>query len=259
MPMKKFLTAILAFLVISAQAQISKVIPKRSNPPKLVHDFTNTLTAQQKQALESKLIAYDDTTSSQIAIVIVNSLEGYDIAEYGLALLRTWGVGGKESSNGVIVLVAKADRKVRIEVGYGLEGAVPDITARSIIDNSITPNFKEDNYYRGLDRATDDIIAAAAGEYKAPAGYGSKKKKAPGAWSVIGLVILFLIFGGLGGGRRGGGGGGVMSGAGWIIGSMLASAGRSGGGGGWSGGGGGGGFSGFGGGSGGGGGASGSW
>ena len=255
--MKLFLTAIFFLLSFCVQAQIEKEIPARPSPPKLVNDYTNTLTPAQVQALENKLVLYDDSTSTQIAVVIIPTLSGYDISEYGLALGRKWGIGGKEFSNGIIVLVAKDDRKIRIEVGYGLEGAIPDITAKSIIDNSITPYFKEDNYYRGLDRAADDIIKAAAGEYRAPSGYGSKKKKGTGLGSIIGLIVLFLIFGGLGGGRKGGGG--VMSGAGWIIGSMLGSSGR--GGGGWSGGGssGGGGFGGFGGGSFGGGGASGSW
>ncbi|MDZ4796311.1 MAG: TPM domain-containing protein [Bacteroidota bacterium] len=256
--MKLFLTAIFFLLSFCVQAQIEKEIPDRPSPPKLVNDYTNTLTPAQVQSLENKLVLYDDSTSTQIAVVIIPTLSGYDISEYGLALGRKWGIGGKEFSNGIIVLVAKDDRKIRIEVGYGLEGAIPDITSKSIIDNSITPYFKEDNYYRGLDRAADDIIKAAAGEYKAPSGYGSKKKKGTGLGAIIGLILLFLILGGLGGGRNGGGG--VMSsGTGWIIGSMLGSSGR--GGGGWSGGGSssGGGFGGFGGGSFGGGGASGSW
>ena len=252
--MKFFFTVIFFLFTFCALAQIGKEIPKKPSPPKLVNDYTNTLTPAQVQALENKLVAYDDSTSNQVAIVIIPSLQGYDISEYSLALGRDWGIGGKEFSNGVIILVAKDDRKVRIEVGYGLEGAIPDITAKSIIDNSITPNFKEDNYYRGLDRAADDIVKAAAGEYKAPSGYGNKKQKGKGLGSIIALVLVFLILGGMGGGRKGGGGG-AMSGAGWmILGSMLGSGSR--GGGGSSGGGG---FGGFGGGGFGGGGASGSW
>ncbi len=255
--MKIFLTVIFFLFSFCAIAQIEKAIPARPSPPKLVNDYTGTLTAPQIQALEDKLVAYNDSTSTQVAIVIISSLDGYDISEYGLALGRKWEIGGKEFSNGAIVLVAKDDHKVRIEVGYGLEGAIPDITAKSIIDNSLTPSFKEDNYYRGLDRATDDIIKAAAGEYKAPANYG-KKKSGSGWGSILGLIILFLLLGAFGGGR---GSGGTMSGAGWIIGSMLGNAGgrSSGGWGGGGGGGGGGGFGGFGGGSFGGGGASGSW
>ncbi len=257
--MKYFLSAILLLFTFCVHAQIEKIIPsKPSISEGLVYDNTGTLTGPQKQALSQKLVAYDDSTSSQIAVVIVNSLEGYDVSEYATALGRKWGVGGKEFSNGVIIVVAKEDRKMRIEVGYGLEGAIPDITAKSIIDNSLTPSFKEGNYYRGLDQATDDIIRAAAGEYKAPANYGKKKKSKGSLASIIGALVILMIVGGLGAGGRGSGG--TMSGAGWIIGSMLGSS--SGRGGGWSGGsssGGGGGFGGFGGGSFGGGGASGSW
>lgn len=259
--MKLFYTLIFFLLSICASAQVDKEIPPRPNPPKLVNDYTNTLTPSQKQALEAKLVAYDDSTSSQVAIVIISTLNGYDIAEYGLALGRKWGIGGKESSNGVIIIVAKDDRKLRIEVGYGLEGAIPDITTKSIIDNSLTPQFKQNNYYRGLDLATDDIIKAAEGEYKAPAGYNKRKKKG-GIGSIAGVIMVIIIIIIAISGGSGSGSGGTMSGAGWIIGSLLSgAAGR--GGGGWSGGGGGssggGGFGGFGGGSFGGGGSSGSW
>jgi uncharacterized protein len=257
--MKLFFTTIFFLFSFCLQAQIEKIIPaKPSLQEGLVMDYTGTLTAQQKQALNQKLIAYDDSTSSQIAVVIIQSLQDYDIAEYALALGRKWGIGGAEFSNGVLVLIAMDERKSRIEVGYGLEGAIPDVTARNILDNFITPNFKEGNYYRGLDQATDNIIKAAAGEYKAPANYGAKKKKPIGFASILGLIILFIILGVFGGGGRSSGG--TMSGAGWIIGTLLSNAGRSSGG--WSGGssgGGGGGFGGFGGGGFGGGGASGSW
>ena len=258
--MKLFFAFIFSFLSVLVFAQ-DKNIPARPNPPRLVNDFTNTLTPAQVQALESKLVAYDDSTSNQVAVVIINSLEGYDVADYALKLGRAWGIGGKEFSNGILLLVAKEDHKMRIEVGYGLEGAIPDITAKHIMEESITPAFKEDNYYRGIDRGIDDIIRAAAGEYKAPANYG-KKKKSTGFGFILALIILFIVFGSMGGGRSSGG---TMSGAGWIIGTLINSAGRrggwgGGGGGGWSGGGGGGGgFGGFGGGSFGGGGASGSW
>src|SRR5687767_8420429 len=106
--MKKILSAIFILFSFCVQAQIEKIIPsKPSLSEGLVFDNTGTLTLPQKQALSQKLITYDDSTSSQIAVVIVNTLEGYDIAEYGLALGRKWGIGGKEFSNGVIIIVAK--------------------------------------------------------------------------------------------------------------------------------------------------------
>ena len=260
--MKNFFAFIFLFISFCVHAQIDKIVPARPSPPKLVNDFTDMLTPEQEHALEAKLVAYNDSTSSQLTVVSIGSLNGYDIAEYALALGRKWGVGGKQYNNGIIVLVSRDDRKARIEVGPGLEGAIPDITAKSIIDNAIVPNFRNDNYYRGLDQATDLIIKAAAGEYKAPQGYGKKSGKGIGLGTIFFILALLFLFSGRGGGR---GKGGMMSrrgysdvGAGWILGSLLGGAGR--GGGGFSGGGGGGGgFGGFGGGSFGGGGASGSW
>jgi uncharacterized protein len=259
--MKQFLSFILVFTSFFASAQIEKVIPKQLTPPRLVNDFTGTLTPEQKDALERKLVSYDDSTSNQVAVVIIPTTGDYPVDDVALRILRDWGVGGSEKNNGIVILVAKDDRKIRIEVGYGLEGAIPDVTAKSIIDNAITPAFREGNYYRGLDRATDDIIKAAAGEYKAPAGYGKRRGRGTGTGVIIFLLILiFIILGNIG--KRGGGG--MISrrgygdiGAGWIIGTLLSGGSSRGGGGGWSGGGGG--FGGFGGGSGGGGGASGSW
>ena len=255
--MKRLLFIFSLLVSVCASAQIDKIVPKRPSPPKLVNDFTNTLTQEQIAALENKLVTYDDSTSNQIAVVIIPTTGDYSVEEIALEIIRRWGVGNKDKNNGIVLLIAKDDRKIRIETGYGLEGAVPDITAKSIIDNYITPNFKEGNYYRGLAEGTDAIIRAAAGEYKAPAGYGSKKKKGIG-WTSIIFIIIFLLIAMAGGGR---GGGGMMSrrgyggfGAGWIIGSLLGGGGGSGGGGG-----GGGGFGGFGGGGGGGGGASGGW
>lgn len=245
--MKRLLLILGLLFSVCASAQIDKVIPKRPSPPRLVNDYTNTLTGYQAKALEDKLVAYDDSTSNQIAVVIVPTTGDYSVEEVGLEILRRWGVGNKEKNNGIVLLIAKDDRKLRIEVGYGLEGAIPDITAKSIIENEIKPSFKEDNYYRGIDLGTDAIIKAAAGEYKAPANYGSKKKKGVN-WVTILFVIIFIIIGLAGGGS---GGGTYVSRGGY----------RGWSGGGWSGGGGssGGGFGGFGGGSGGGGGASGSW
>src|SRR5438552_3998908 len=236
--MKRLLVAIALLSSVFATAQIEKIIPSRPVPPRLVNDFTGTLTPEQVQALEQKLVSYDDSTSNQVAVVLMNSTGDYPIEEVSLGILRNWGVGGKDHNNGIVLLVAKNDHKIRIEVGYGLEGAIPDVTAKSIIDNDLTPNFKEDNFYRGLDAATDDIIKAAAGEYKAPAGYHKRGKGFPIGSIIFVIIILSIIFG-----SRGGPGGGMISrrgfggfGTGWIIGSMLGGMGR---GGGWSGGGGG--------------------
>ncbi|HEY6955584.1 MAG TPA: TPM domain-containing protein [Flavisolibacter sp.] len=274
--MKKLALVISLLFSVCAFAQIENVTPKRPSPPRLVNDFANTLTPDQAEALERKLVAYDDSTSNQIAIVLLPTITDskgveYPIEDVGLKILRDWGVGNKKNNNGIVILAAMQEHKLRIEVGYGLEGAIPDMIAKSIIENDVRPNFKEQNYYRGLDDAINSIIKAAAGEYKAPEGYGDRgAQRGPGFGKIIFGIIIFIIIMSIFGGRGGGGGGGYMSrrGSSWlgpfILGSMLGRGGGGFGGGGWSGGGGGfggggGGFGGFGGGGGGGGGASGGW
>lgn len=260
--MKKFLLILFLF---SSQFVIAQKIFDKSNPPQAVNDFGNFLEPFQKDALEQKIRAYNDSTSSAIVIITVPDLQGYDIAEVSLKYLREWKPGTAAKDNGVIILVAKEERKARIETGYGMEGVLPDILAKQIIDERMIPYFKENDYYRGFDNAVDAIIAAAAGEYKADP--KSQDKGKGGFATIIILIVLFIIimsfFRGGGGGssymsRRGSRG---LGGLPWfILGNMLGSGGR--GGGSWGGGGfggGGGGFGGFGGGSGGGGGASGGW
>lgn len=260
--MKKLFLLLFLLSSVCVFAQIDKYVPERPSPPRLVNDFTQSLTAEQIQALENKLVAYDDSTSSQVAVVIIPTTGDYPIEDVALQILRRWGVGGKSTNNGIVVLVAKDDRKVRIEVGYGLEGAIPDMIAASIIDHEIVPNFRQNNYYRGLDEGTNAIFKAAAGEYKASEGYANRKGgKGPKLGTIIFIIILLIIlFSGAAGGGRGGGYVSRRGYRGWLpTGGWTGGSGSgwSGGGGGWSGGGGG--FGGFGGGSGGGGGASGSW
>jgi len=263
--MKKFFLIIGLLFSVSAFAQIEKVLPDQKNPPRLYNDFTkagNFLTNEQAQALENKLVAYDDSTSSQVAIVVVEGLNNYEANEYATALGRKWGIGGKEFSNGVLILIStgggEGNRDAYIAVGYGLEGAIPDMTAAYIVDHEIIENFKQGNYYRGLDEAVDAIIKAATGEYKAPQGYGKGKGLSPGKIFLL-ILIIWIILGVIG--RGGGKGGGYASRRGYrgfwgpTLGGGLGGLG----GGGWSGGGGGGGFGGFGGGSFGGGGAGGKW
>ncbi|MGZ8554193.1 MAG: TPM domain-containing protein, partial [Chitinophagaceae bacterium] len=229
----------------------------------LVNDFTKErfLTPEQEAALERKLVAYDDSTSNQVAIVIVGDLEGYSAADYAIALGRKWGVGNKNFDNGVVLLIStgggEGNRDVFIAPGYGLEGVVTDLIANAIIEHELVPNFKAGNYYRGLDEATDAIFRASEGRYQAPKGYGSRSKKGISIGTIIFIVILLIfLFGGMSGGGRGGG---YVSRRGYTGWGGLGGLGGLGGGGGWSGGGGGGGFGGFGGGGFGGGGAGGKW
>lgn len=253
--MKKFLQIIvLAWLVFPVLPLRAQNIPDPPVPPRLVNDYISILTGDQRDDLERKLVAFDDSTSTQIAVIIINSLEGYDISDYALQLGRKWGVGGKEFNNGVVLVVAKADRKVNISTGYGVEGALPDITCKHIIDDIIRPNFRGNDFYRGLDEGTDAIIKAVKGEYQTPR---KKDKKIPAGTVILVILVIFIL---IAFSNRGGGGGTFMSRRGYrgYDGPVLWGGGF-GSGGGWGGGSSGGGFGGFGGGSFGGGGASGSW
>ena len=270
--MKKILSIVLlsvSLLLTLGKSGYGQTVPPKPDPPRLVNDLAHVMTADQVESLERKLVAYDDSTSIQIAVVTVSTIGEASIEDYALGILRTWGVGNKKTNNGLVILAAIQEHKVYIATGFGMEGSVPDITAKEIVDNEIVPNFKGnsgDNYYRGFDQAADAIIKASAGEYKAPQGYVKhKRSRGSGGGNLIGLIVIVLIvlflFIGRGGGGRGGGGG-LFGGSGmlpFLLGTMLGGSSR-GDSGGWGGGsGGGGGFGGFGGGSGGGGGAGGSW
>lgn len=257
--MKK--TLLLLFILTSALMVYAQHIEPRPNPPRAVNDYANLLEPFQKDALEQKLRNYNDSTSSAIVIITVPDLQGYDIAQVALKYLRDWQVGMKGKNNGVVILVAKQERKARIETGYGMEGVLPDITAKHIIEDEMIPNFRNDDYYRGLDQAIDAIIKAAAGEYEAE----PRQDENTGTGWFVAILIMILIFVLIGRGGGGGRGGQYMSRRGsdilpWILlGDLMGGGGRSRGGGFGGGGFGGGGFGGFGGGSGGGGGASGGW
>jgi uncharacterized protein len=241
---------------------IDQIIKTPPSPAKLVNDYANILTADQKAALEDKLYKFDDTTSSQIVVVIVNSLEGKDVADVAIELGRSWGVGDKKNNNGVVLLISKADRKLNISPGYGLEKSLPDLVCQQIIQTIIVPNFKGNDYYGGIDRGTDAIIEAIKGEFKAPDGYNKKRRKgSPFSTIIFIIVVIVVIISMFSGGGRGGGGNLLSSGGAmpFILGSLLGSGGRGGFGGGGGGSSGGGGFGGFGGGSFGGGGSSGDW
>ncbi len=236
-------------------------------PSTLVSDYAGVLSASQKQSLEQKLVAFSDSSSTQIAIAILKSVGEYDINEYALALGRKWGVGQNGKNNGIMIVVAVGDRKISIQTGYGVEGALPDVYARRIIDNDIKPNFKAGDYYAGLDAGTTSIIKYTRGEYKNDNPKATARKGGSGSIILIIIIIVVVIImmrkGGGGGGNQviGGRGGSNALFWGMLLGSSMGGRGGGFGGGGFGGGssGGGGGFGGFGGGGFGGGGSSGSW
>jgi uncharacterized protein len=250
---------LLLFNTVAAQ----KNIPPRPNPPRLVNDFVGILSPDQKADLEQRLVAFDDSTSTQIAVVIMENTQGYEVSEYAVDLGRQWGVGGKEWNNGVVLLITteKGNRKVFIATGYGAEGALPDITCKHIVDDIIIPRFRGQDFYGGISSGVTTMMKALQGEYKAPKGY-KKRGRGLSTGNIVLIVIAIIIFLAISSGG-GGRGGTFMSRRGhrgvdnippiWWFGGFGGGGGSGGGGGG------GGGFGGFGGGSFGGGGAGGSW
>jgi len=256
--MKRLILAL--FLTLLYTSGFAQDFPAKPNT--LVNDYTGTLSEVEIQQLENKLVAFDDSSSTQIAIAIIKSVGQYDINDYALGLGRAWGVGGAKKNNGVMIVVSLGDRKISMQTGYGLEGALPDIITKRIIENEIKPYFKQGDYYGGLDAGTTAIIKYTKGEYKNDAPKAAKKSTGSGIAIIVIIIVIIIIIA-----RKGGGGGGsqVIGGRGvgnaLFWGMLLGSSGRSSGGnwGGGSGGGSSGGFGGFGGGSFGGGGSSGSW
>lgn len=255
-----FFLAILFVLPLSGGQELPEA------PSSLVTDYTQTLSQAEIQSLEHKLLAFEDTTSTQIAVVIMASTGAYDIADYGVRLAQEWGVGNKKYDNGILLLVALEDRAVTIQTGYGLEGAIPDIIAHRIIQNEITPAFRQQAYYEGIDQATNAIISYSKGEYDEHSSKERGRKPFPRALLVLVFIaIIAIISRNKGGGGKGGGR--IMGGRGsssifwWALLNGGRGSNRGGRGGGFGGGsfGGGGGFGGFGGGGFGGGGASGRW
>lgn len=239
------------FVLITA-ATNAQVVPHDLLPPKPVNavpvvDAANILSPSEEAALNRKLVDYNNSSSNQIVVVTVTTLHGYESDQYATEIGHAWGVGGQaQKDNGVVILVSNGKeeqgrRKVFIAPGYGLEGALPSILVKKIVDNEMVPSLKEGNYYEAFDKAIDAIIKAAAGEYTAPEGYAkeAKKKNTTSGKSILQLLVLIavVIFIIARNSRGGGGrGGGMMSRRGFgglaegmILGSLL-SGGRGGGG-----------------------------
>ncbi len=251
------LFSILVFIICNVAPA---AIPDAPNPPRLVNDFGSFLAPNEVQQLEQKLVAFNDSTSTQITIVTMPNLDGYDISDFAFQLGKKWGIGQKGVNNGVLLLIAKEERKTFIATGYGVEEYLPDAICNRIVDNTINPLFKSGNFYQGIDAGTSEMMGYLSGKFKATDMPVKKSRRSPIATIIIVFIILFVMVR-LFGGRGGGGGGGLMSTyvAGSILSNVMRGGGRSSGFGGGFGGGGGGGFGGFGGGGFGGGGAGGNW
>lgn len=224
-------SAVLALLLVVAlltpAAAADPDYPDR--PATRVNDFAGLLTASQQSELERALAEFERRTTNQLLVATFQSTEGGVPEDITIRLAEKWKVGTRDNDNGLILVVFVKERKVRFEVGYGLEGALPDARAIQIIRNEVTPRFSQNDYAGGIAAGMSAAMRAIEGEYTAPAGGGNRNRSSRKGFAglIVPLIfILIFIFGGrrgrsalmwymiLGGGRGGytGGGGGFGGG-----------------------------------------------
>ncbi len=184
-----FFVALSAIAIFSASAVLAYTSP--GSPQGYVTDFAGIISEPVEKELEAKLSALEKSDSTQIAVVTVSSLEEDVIENYAVELFSEWGIGKKDIDNGVLLLVAPHERKVRIEVGYGLEGALTDLESHQIINTIMLPAFKNGEYDRGIQEGVFGIVESVHGEYVAPA----TPKKRSFSLESIGWVIWLVLFG----------------------------------------------------------------
>ncbi|MEM7484467.1 MAG: TPM domain-containing protein [Bacteroidota bacterium] len=163
-------------------------IPEKPKEQTSVYDYINLLSAAQNKTLEQKLIQYSDSTSTQIVIAIINSTEGEDINFLGAQWGQKWGIGQADKDNGVLVLLAKEDRKIAINTGFGVEGNLTDFMSKRIIESVIIPEFKKGDYFSGLSKGSDAIFQILNGEFKEERTFGNDQGFS------LKAVLPFIIF-----------------------------------------------------------------
>ncbi|MET0204801.1 MAG: YgcG family protein, partial [Casimicrobiaceae bacterium] len=203
-----------------------------------VTDLTNTLSASEQQALEQKLAAYERDTGNQLAVLMVPSTQPEPIETYSIRVAEAWKIGRKGQDNGALLLIAKNDRKLRLEVGYGLEGVLTDLTARRIIAENVAPLFRQNQYAAGITAGVDRVIAVVGkGEPLPPPKQAARPQLGFGGFDFGTLLILLLvvvpILGGIlsrifGKVLGSGIGGGVVGTIAWVVGGSLLIAGVAG-------------------------------
>ena len=188
------LILVLLFVLLTFGTTLKAQLPSPPNPPRLVNDYTGTLTSSQIATLEHKLVAYNDSTSTQILVLLVDDLQGYSIEQYATEIGHSWGVGQQGKNNGAVILVKpkKGDERgqVNISPGYGIEEYVSDATAKVIIEKEMIPAFRENDYYTGINNAVDVIIDLCAGKFSQDE-YANGGEPIP-FWLIV-LVVIALI------------------------------------------------------------------
>lgn len=222
--LKKISVSFVFFFLLFSSFALPDNIPDRPSPPRLVNnlskEFPDFLSVHQVQQLEKKLENFANQTSNQIVVVIVDDLAGLEAWDFATKLGHKWQVGQKKFDNGVVILIkptgGEGKRDLHIAVGYGLEGAIPDLTTKQIRENEMYPYFKNRDFFTGIDKATDIIMALSKGEYNSDA-YGRKDSeyivnRLP-LNILIPLIIVLLII--IFRSKKGGRGGGLSMGGGY--------------------------------------------
>lgn len=201
-------------LLVTSLAKGQFSIPDKPVEQTSVYDYINLLSSSQKSSLEQKLMRYADSTSTQIVVAIISSTEGENINFLGAQWGEKWGIGQANKDNGVLILLAKDDRRIAINTGYGVEGLLTDAMSKRIIESVIIPEFKAGSYYKGLDSGVNAIFQVLNGEFKEERTFGDNTGSTLESILpfIIFMVILFILASRKGRGGRGnnrGGRGGI--------------------------------------------------
>ena len=188
--MRQIFAALLLLAGLCGTARADVAVPPLKTR---VTDLTGTLSAQQQGELEARIAAYESRRGSQIAVLLLPTTKPEEIEQYSIRVAEAWKIGRKKVDDGLILVVAKDDRRLRIEVGYGLEGAIPDSVARRVIDERITPRFRDGDFYGGVRDGVDQLIKLAEGEkLPPPQATAAGRQDAPvGAFEFIVIAIFF--------------------------------------------------------------------
>ncbi|MFC2186828.1 TPM domain-containing protein [Fulvivirgaceae bacterium LMO-SS25] len=181
---------IFILLFLSSFTLFAQTIPEPMSPPRLVNDFANVLSEKERDQLETKLRLYNDSTSSEVTVVTLNTINNDDVTRFAIDLGEKWGVGKEGRDNGVVVLVVVEDRLAAITTGYGMEGAITDASTYTIRERYMNPNFRNGDFYKGLDEATTAIFKLASGEWTSD----NLKRTGNSSSPLPFLIVFFIMF-----------------------------------------------------------------
>jgi uncharacterized protein len=185
------LLILLTFSVVNAQE-----IPKQPQPPHMVNDLAGIMTPEQVQQLESRLVAFNDSTSTQIAVVTLKSLNGYSAADMAQRIGHSWAIGQKKYNNGLVILIKPPINGEKgeafIATGYGLEGKLPDVICKRIVDEVMIPQFQKGDYVAGINAGALTAMKVATGEYK-DGSFAPKRGRRDGKSPIVPFIILIIM------------------------------------------------------------------